>query len=224
VLGAAGWFDDQTARVQTSRVEGQIALAMDPIQLGPRLALSAGAAVRFSAYGTGHTRSLSTADVRLTRTLDPHTSVFVGYTLQSIGGASPLLIDDVELESTFSVGFVRTVTDRYRVAGRVGYNTLLSETKITGSAFYVLNPSWEVGVSAVYNFRLAAFEDVDYTLRRICDCVDVVVRYRQIRREISLEFGLLGFAERRAPFVPRTPVRTVLPPPSGERPEGGDQR
>jgi hypothetical protein len=197
---------------------------MDPIQLGPRLALSAGAAFRFSAYGTGHTRSLSTADVRLTRTLDPHTSVFVGYTLQSIGGASPLLIDDVELESTFSVGFVRTVTDRYRVAGHVGHNTLLSETKITGSAFYVLNPSWEVGVSAVYNFRLAAFEDVDYTLRRICDCVDVVVRYRQIRREISLEFGLLGFAERRAPFVPRTPVRTVLPPPGGERPEGGDQR
>jgi lipopolysaccharide export system protein LptA len=224
VLGAAGYFNDQTAGVQTSRVEAQVALRTDPIPLGPRLSLSAGAAFRVSAYGTGHTRTLSSADVTLTHRLDPQTSVFVGYTLRSTGGRSPLLIDDVELQSTFSVGFARAVTDRYRLAASAGHNTLLSETKVTGSAFYALSPSWEVGVSAVYNFRLAAFEDVDYTVRRICDCVDVIVRYRQIRREISLEFGLLGFAERRGPFVPRTPVRTQLPPPGGDRPEGGDQR
>jgi hypothetical protein len=224
VRGAAGWFDDETARVSTVRTEAQISLRSDSIAVAPHLTLDTDAALRVSAYGTGATRTLTTAHATLTRALDTYTAVRLGYTLRTIGGVSPLVIDHVELESTFSVGVSRVVPDRYRVAARVGYNTLFAETTVTGTIGYVLSPSWEIGVSAIYNFRLAAFEDVDYTIRRICDCVDVVVRYRQIRREVSIEFGLLGFAERGAPFVPRSNPRPPAVEPAGEAPQGGDQR
>jgi lipopolysaccharide export system protein LptA len=223
VRGAGGWFDDQTARVSTTRMEALLSLKSDPIVVAPNLTLTASAGFQFSAYGTGATRTLTTVHAVLTRALDPHTAVRVGYTLRNIGGASPLAIDNVELENTYSIGMSRVVPDRYRLEARVGYNTLAPETKVTGTIGYVLSPSWEVGVSAIYNFRLAAFEDVDYTIRRICDCVDFVVRYRQIRREISFEVGLLGFAERRAPFVPRSVPRPPAVEPAGELPRGGDQ-
>ncbi|MDR7419929.1 MAG: hypothetical protein QN178_13585 [Armatimonadota bacterium] len=219
--GAAGWFDDQTAAISTARLQAAIGLKSDPIPLGPNLSLSTGAGVEVAFYGTGATRTLVTAGATLAHRLDHYSVVTAGYDLRTTGGVSPFVIDRVELESTFSVGLRRVVPDRYRVEARVGYNTLASETKLTSTVAYVINPSWEVAVSAIYNFRLSAFEDVDYTVRLICDCADIVLRYRQIRREVSLEFGLLGFTDRAAPFVPRSSPR---PPAAreGEPPQGGD--
>lgn len=223
VLGAAGWFHDQTAGVQTTRLDGQITLRTDPIVLAPRLTLAADAGFQVSIYGTGSVRTLATGGVRFTQALDAYSRITLGYTLRDTRGPSPLMIDDVDRESTFSLGISRIVPDRYRLSARVGYNTLVPETTLGATVAYVLSPSWEVAVSAVYNFRQAAFSDVDYAIRRICDCVDVVVRYRQIQREVAIEFGLVGFADRRAPFVPRTATRAGPPPPGGNHPEGGDQ-
>jgi lipopolysaccharide export system protein LptA len=220
---AAGWFNDQTAAVSTTRLGAAVSLTSDPIPLSPRLSLALGAGLEVSLYGTGATRTLTTASAALTYALDQYSAAILRYDLRDTGGISPFVIDHVEVESTFSVGVRRIVPDRYRLEARVGYNALAAETKVTSTVAYVLTPSWEVAVSAIYNFRLAAFEDVDYTLRRICDCVDVVLRYRQIRREVSIEFGLVGFAERRAPFVPRSTPRPPVVAPAGVPPERGDQ-
>jgi hypothetical protein len=115
------------------------------------------------------------------------------------------------------------VRDRYRLAGSVAYNMLNAQTTLIGAASYVLSPSVEVGVRAEYKAAFGRFEDVDYYVRGICDCVDVVVRYRQLRREVSVEFGLLGFSERRAPFVPRSPLRPFVPEDGDVSVEGGSQ-
>jgi hypothetical protein len=101
----------------------------------------------------------------------------------------------------------------------MAYNAAVPETKVTGSFVVAASPSLEVGVSAAYNLRTSAFDDVDYTLRVICDCVDAVVRYRQVRREISIEFGLVGITERRG-LVPRR-VPAVSPRQDGAPPEPG---
>jgi lipopolysaccharide export system protein LptA len=208
VSGAAGWFEDQTARVSTTRLDGQILLQSSGIPVAPRLSLSSNAGVQLTAYGTGAVRSIASAGVVLSHTVDPHTTATAGYTLRGISGASPLTIDVVDPASTVSLGLTRAVTDRYVVSTAVAHNFAVPETTASAVVAVALGSSWEVGVSAVYNFRLAAFDDIDYTLRRICDCVDMVVRYRQVRSEVSIEVGLTGFTQRPGIFVPRSAPRT----------------
>jgi LPS-assembly protein len=222
VAGAAGWFDDERAVVSTTRLNTRLAVQSGAIPLAPQWSLRAGASFRASAYGTGAVRTVVGVDVDLAYAVDAQTRVTLGYTLRGVGGASPLLVDNVDRESTVRLAVARTLTDRYRASASIAHNTFLAETKVTGTLAYIVSPTFEFAVSAVYNARLAKFEDIDYTLRGICDCVDVVVRYRQIRREVSIEFGLLGFVERGAPFVPRSTTRLTLPDGAGSRPEGGD--
>ncbi len=225
VAGGAGWFADERAGVSTTRLDARLAVQSGAISLGPQWTLRTGASFQMSVYGTAAAvRTVAGLDVDLVYAVDPQTTVTLGYTLRGVGDASPLLVDDVDRESTVRLTVARTLTDRYRASASIAYNTFLAETKFTGTLGYIVSPSFEFAVSAVYNARLATFEDIDYTLRGICDCVDVVVRYRQIRREVSIEFGLLGFVERGAPFVPRSSQQLVLPGEAGQRPEGGDLR
>jgi hypothetical protein len=216
---SAGWFDDATAGVSTTRLQSGVALSSQTIRLSPQLTLDAAADFTIARYGTGDVRSVTGLRASLAYALDTFTQVIAGYALRGIGGTSPLLVDDVELQNTPSLTVVRAVPDRYRVAMRLSHNATVPETTLHGSVFAVVSPSWELGVSAAYNFRLAAFDDVDYTVRRICDCVDVVLRYRQMRNEFSFEMGLVRFAERGEPFVPRsTPA-----PPAPAGPDGRSQ-
>lgn len=213
VSGTAGWFEDQTARVSTTRLDGQVLLQSSSISIAPRLSFSANAGVQLTAYGTGAHRTIAGAGVVLSYAVDAHTTATAGYTLRGISGASPLTIDVVDPASTVSLGMTRAVTDRYVVSTSVAHNFAVPETTAWAAVAVAVGSSWEVGVSAVYNFRLAAFDDIDYTLRRICDCVDVVVRYRQVRSEVSIELGLVGFTQRPGIFVPRS---TPRPPASEE--------
>jgi lipopolysaccharide export system protein LptA len=211
VSGAAGWFEDQTARVSTTRLDGQVLLQSSGISVAPRLSVSANAGVQLAAYGTGAVRTIAGAGVVLSYAVDPVTTATAGYTLRGISGASPLTIAGVDPASTVSLGMTRAVTDRYLVSASVAHNFAVPETIASAAVAFTLGASWEVGVSAVYNFRLAAFDDIDYTLRRLCDCVDVVVRYRQVRSEVSIELGLVGFTQRPGIFVPRSTPRPPAP-------------
>lgn len=216
---AAGWLEDETAMVATTRLDGALAVRAETFQLGPRLALDAEARLRVSIYGSGDVRTVASAAAALVHPLDTYTRVTLRYEYVHLGGRSPLLVDDVDPASTLSLAVVRAVPDRYRWAVRAAHNWAVPETKVAASAFVVTSPSLEVGVAAVYNTRLARLEDLDFAVRWICDCVDVVVRYRQVRREISLDVGLVGFTRREA-FVPRSPRPSPLPPvgdPPGER-------
>ncbi len=94
--------------------------------------------------------------------------------------------------------------DRYALQASVAHNAAVPETVLSGALSLAVTPTLEVGVSAVYNTRLSAFDDIDYTLRRVCDCLDLAVRYRQVRQQISIEFGLVGITQRRGTYVPRS--------------------
>lgn len=203
VSAAAGWFEEQLSGISTTRLDAEVGLASRPIPVGPRLAFTTGVAFRVSSYGTGATRTITSLSAALAYELDRYTGVTLGYQIATIRGISPLAIDVVDPANTTSIGVVRTIPGRYRIAASVAYNVALAETKYQAAVGAFVTPTLELGVSAVYNTRLGAFEDIDYLFRRICDCIDVVIRYRQVRREFSIEFGLVGFPERGAPFVPR---------------------
>jgi lipopolysaccharide export system protein LptA len=219
---AAGWFDDPTAGVATTRLDGALSVRSEAIPLAPGLVFATGASLRVSAYGTGDVRTVASYVASLTRSLDPHTRATLRYHYVLVTGRSPLLIDDVDPANTLSLSVARVVPDRYRWTVGASHNWAVPETKFTASAFIVTSPSLEVGVFAVYNTRLARFEDLDYTVRWICDCVDVIVRYRQAKREFSVEVGLIGFSDRREMFVPRSPRPSPLAPVGDPARVGGD--
>jgi hypothetical protein len=152
---------------------------------------------------------VATYGASLTYTLDPHTDLSVGYARAVVRGSTPLSIDVIDPADTISVSATRSVPSRYRVAAGIAHNVALAETVYTGALFVIAGPRLELGVESQYNTRLAAFEVLDLTVRVICDCVDVVFRYRAARGELSFEVGLMDFPPRPAPFVPRP----VPPPP-----------
>jgi lipopolysaccharide export system protein LptA len=211
---AAGWFQEQLSGVATTRLDAEVGVTSRPIPVGPRLVFTTGATLRVSSYGTGAVRTITSLNASLGYELDRYTTMTLGYQLVTIRGSTPLAIDVVDPASTVSLAVLRAVPGRYRIAASAAHNTALSETKYSAAVGAFVTPTLELGVSALYNTRLAAFEDIDYMLRRICDCIDVVIRYRQVRREFSIELGLVGFPERGAPFVPRAiPQPPALQPP-----------
>ncbi len=203
VAATAGWYAEQLSGVSTTRLDGEFGVSSQPIPLGSRLALVTSAAVRVSSYGAGAVRTVTSARAALSYELDRYTTVTLAYQLVTISGSSPLTIDVVDPLNATSLGVVRAVPGRYRIAASVENNVAASEIKYAAAIGAFVTPTLELGIAGVYNTRLAAFEDIDYMLRRICDCVEVVIRYRQVRREFSIEIGLTGFPERGAPFVPR---------------------
>lgn len=216
--GTAGWYSELVSGVATSRLDGELAVETTRLRVAPGLTFAARGAARISAYGTGATRTVTTFGAALTYRLDRHTTTSLRYLYTAVQGNTPLGIDVVDPASTVSLGVTRTVPDRFRISAGVAHNTVVPETTLTGSFMVIASPSLEVGASASYNLRLSKFDDVDYTVRFIRDCIDVVARYRQIRNEISIEFGFVGITERRG-MVPRTTrPDPVLPEDAPPRP------
>jgi lipopolysaccharide export system protein LptA len=201
----------RTSNVSTSRLDGQLLVATDRLPLAPRLTYGLQAGFRVSSYGTRDTRTITFYGADLDYSLDAFTTVTLSYQRAAIGGRTPLAIDEVDPQNTIGLALSRTVTDHYLASVGVAHNAALAETKLTGLVAVIVNPSWELSVSAVYNTRLKAFEDIDYSVRRLCDCVDVTLRYRSVRHEVSLQFGLLGFGQRQAPTVPRSVQPFIFP-------------
>jgi len=210
VAGAVGWFRELDTGVAATRLDAQVLVESAPISLGSRLMFTADAGFRVSLYGTGAVRTVTTAQPALTYRVDPFTRVRLGYSLGGVGGLSPFRVDDVESANTFHLTVARAVPDRHLIDAGVSYNIDTRETKLTGTLGLAVTRSLDFAVHAVYNVRLNAFEDVDYSVRVVCDCVDAVLRYRQMRREISIEFGLTGFVERRG-LIPRSTPPAVFP-------------
>jgi hypothetical protein len=215
---AAGWFREHTTGVSTTRLDARLAVESARIPVAPRLSAGAQAGLRLSQYGTGQSRTIASFGADLTYGLDARTWVTLAYTYANIRGPQPLLIDNVEPASTISLTATRVIPEQYRVSVGVAHNTALNETKYYTSAAFVVRRNLELGISAIYNSRLSAFEDIDYTARVICDCVDVTLRYRQMRGEFSFQVGLLGFGPDRAllPRAPR-PAPTLPPDPVSPR-------
>ncbi len=215
---AAGWYGEIASGVATSRLDGELAVETERLRVAPGLTFAARGAARVSVYGTGTTRTVTTLGAALNYRLDRYTTTSLRYLYVAVHGGTPLSIDVVDPASTLGLSVTRTVPDRFRLSAGVAHNTVVPETKLTASFMVVATPSLEAGASASYNLRLSAFDDVDYTLRLIRDCVDVVARYRQMRNEFSIEFGFVGITERRG-MVPRTTrPGPVLPEDAPPRP------
>ncbi|MDR7483387.1 MAG: hypothetical protein QN203_12875 [Armatimonadota bacterium] len=212
---AGGWYGEVATGVSTTRLDSQVRIATDTFPMGERVGVAASAGIRLSAYGTGAVRTVASYGATLTYRLDPFTTASLGYGRDVVRGSTPLQIDVVDPADTVSLGLARVVPDRYRASVGAAWNAAVPETKYSAAASVIVSPRWELGLAVVYSTRLAAFEDIDYTVRWVCDCVDVVVGYRQMRRQLVLEVGLFGFPERGDPFVPRTPLpmRTFEPQP-----------
>ncbi len=206
--GLVGWYAEQLSGVQTAKFDGAVSIgAAAPIT--PRLSYAVQAGLNASGYATGAVRTVVTYGASLSYALDTYTAVSVGYARAVVRGMTPLSIDVIDPADTISVGLTRSVPSRYRLAASVAYNTVLAETVYQGALFVVAGRRLELGVEAQYNTRLTTFEVLDLTVRVICDCVDVVFRYRASRGEVSFEVGLMDFPPRPAPFV----LRPVPPPP-----------
>lgn len=188
---AFGWFAGDAAlaptTLSTTRLDATVTLAADTLSLGPQTSLAASAAYRFSAYGSGAQRTILSAGVALTHRFDEATTATVRYDLASIQGATPFLFDRVDPDSTVALSVAHT-RPAYRFSAGVAHNFVIPETTLSAGAGYRVSPSFFVDVSAVYNLRTQAFEDIDYTVTYTCDCLNVAVRYRQVRQEISVQF------------------------------------
>jgi hypothetical protein len=199
------------SNASTSRLDGQVSVTTDRLPLSPRLTYGIQAGFRVSSYGTRDTRTITSYGIDLAYQVDPLTTATLGYQRAAISGITPLAIDQVDPQNTIGFTLSRAVPDHYRISAGVAHNAALAETKLSGLVAVIVSPSWELSVSAVYNTRLNAFEDLDYAVRRLCDCVDVTLRYRSVRHEVSLEFGLLGFGQRQAITVPRSVPTFTFP-------------
>ncbi|MGQ0550332.1 MAG: hypothetical protein ACT4PY_11770 [Armatimonadota bacterium] len=196
----AGSYAEHSTGVATSRLDAEVTIASDAIVLTPNLTFSAQGAFRVSSYGTGAYRTITSFTAAFNYGLDRYTGVGIGYTHIGVNGLTPLTIDSVNQASAFVLNLSRAVPGRYQIATTLFYNAAVPETGVLAFVGVTLSPSLEIGVFADYNFRLVAFNDLDYTVRWTCDCIDIVVRYRQIRRAISITFGLTGFSERGISF------------------------
>jgi hypothetical protein len=214
---AAAWLGERNTGLSTTRLDGKVLLQSARLPVAPRLTAGTQAGFRVSQYGTGDQRTIASFNADFTYEVDPQTWLTVGYSYVNIRGPQPLLIDNVEPASTVSLSVTRVVPDRYRVTLGTSHNFAPPGTHYFTLAAVVVRRNFEIGISAIYNSRLSGFEDIDYTIRAICDCVDVVVRYRQMRREFSFEVGLIGFGVDRA-LLPRAPrPAPVLPDAPPER-------
>ncbi|HXF83647.1 MAG TPA: hypothetical protein VNN19_12930 [bacterium] len=89
------------------------------------------------------------------------------------------------------LGYGRRLPERSHWMLTGEYNLKTTDVKLTADAGVALGAGTYATVQAVYHTLTGAYEDVDYFLTaRLCDCFEVRVKYRQIRREWWLEIGL----------------------------------
>jgi len=185
---AFGWFDELDSGVATTRAEGAATLAGDVLALGPQTTVSAAMGYRWSAYGTGAQRTVLSGNVALTHRFTDATTATLRYDHAQVGGATPFLFDRVDPTRTLALTVAHVRPD-YRISAGVSRDFTVPETKLQAAAGLRVAPSVFFDVSAVYNLRTQAFEDIDYTVTYRCDCLSVAVQYRQVRGEISVQFA-----------------------------------
>ncbi|MBI3976389.1 MAG: hypothetical protein HY334_08375, partial [Armatimonadetes bacterium] len=105
-------------------------------------------------------------------------------------GATPFLFDGVSSANTLALNLAHLTAD-YRLQAGVSHNFLVPEKNLAAGVGVRFSPNLFLDVDAVYNLRTQLFEDIDYGVTYRCDCATVSVRYRQVRREFSIQFTLI---------------------------------
>ncbi len=198
----AGWFHEEATARATTRFDGQLSLASQTLQLGPRLTATAGASFRISAYGTGDRREVLTTAIALSYRVDEATTAILTHDLVAPRGVTPFLFDRVDAANTVTIAVARTLA-AYRLQAGVSHNFAVPATKLAAEVGVRLSPTLFLQTGAVYNLTSRGYEDIDYTVEFRCDCLTVLLRYRQVRQEIWIQFT----------FGPSDRLRFTMPEP-----------
>lgn len=89
-----------------------------------------------------------------------------------------------------ALDYVRRVRDRYHWGLGAQYNLTTQVLRLSTDSGLAVGRSSYVTVQAIYNTATGTFEDLDYILSATCDCIQIALKYRQVRRELWVEVGL----------------------------------
>lgn len=96
--------------------------------------------------------------------------------------------------ASLNIGYGERVPTRYHWSFSTEYNLTARVVRVWTDSGLALGRGTYFTIQAIYNTQISTFEDLDYVLTsRFCDCIDVSLRYRQVRAEIWLQVGLTGF-------------------------------
>lgn len=109
-----------------------------------------------------------------------------------------------DMTTSVNAGYTDRHLDRYHWGLGGAYNLGTGVLRLATDAGAAIGGNTYLTVQTVYDTSLGSFEDLDYIVRTsICDCIDVGIKYRQMRQEIWVEIGLTAF---RAPGPPVPPL------------------
>lgn len=184
-----GWFRDQTIGAEALRLRGGLRLDTDRIPVSDRLTLDASADVGLALYGTGQRYLTSRARATVTYLLGGGRSLRLAYLHDLAWGATPFLFDAVTPRQQVRLTYeIASPTLEFGIGP--GYDFLRGETDLVVSLSGALSDRVRAGVVADYNLTLRRFDDVDVWVRSRCDCVQVGLMYRVVRRQLFLEFSV----------------------------------
>ncbi len=206
---SVGWFHEPSTGAQSSRLQATVGLATDRIPLSPRTSLGASVSYQQAAYGIGGQQGVLRVNTDLRYDLSAQTVVSLSYGLVQVTGASPFMLDSIELSDqinqvgvTITHSGIRVGRIDTQVVGGVAYSFRDSSVIYTAGFLATTPGHVSFGVQASYNATTATYTDIDYVVAaRICDCIQATLRYRQVRQQIWFEVGVVAFPEARVQLM-----------------------
>ncbi len=205
VFGAAsgGWYREPATGAESARLQAEVGIVTDRFPLGLRSSWGASISYLQAVYGVGGQQGVLRINADLGYALSDRTVIDISYTLVQVTGSSPFLFDSIPvIDQAHKVAVTMTQSgvrlgqlDTQIVVG-TGYSFRDSSVIYT-AGFLAMTPGHvSFGVQASYLARTGVYTDIDYVVAaQICDCLQALLRYRQVRQEIWFELGLIAIPE-----------------------------
>lgn len=209
---SVGYFRDPAAAVESSRYQYQFGVVTDRFVLGPQTSSGLSASYLQATYGIGALQGVLRVNADLTHRLSEQTTMSLTYGLVDVAGGSPFAFDTVAIADRINEVAVMLNHSGLRLGALetellVGttYSFRDSSVTYTGGVAVTTPGHFSIGVQASYNITTSTYKDIDYFVSaEFCDCLQALLRYRQVRQQIWLEVGVLAFSEPR-PHLPIFP-------------------
>jgi hypothetical protein len=186
---SAGYYRERTTGAEGPRVQGTVRMGTPPVDLGERLSLALSGSLRYAVYAD-RTLLAPTAGATLTYRLDPNSTLALSYLWSEFYGSTPFLFDAPSRESLVTASYAHAVPGFAFGAG-VQYDFLPRHFRLLGNVHLTTADEWRFGVTARYNLTTSAFEDIDLSVRKRCDCLDVSLTYRVVQRQLWITVNLV---------------------------------
>lgn len=198
---SAGYYRERTTGAEGPRVQGTARMGTPPLDLGAGLSLALSGSVRYSIYAD-RTLLAPTAGATLTYRLDPNSTLALSYRWSEFYGSTPFLFDAPSRESLVTASYAHAARGFAFGAG-VQYDFVPRHFRLLGNVHVTTADEWRFGVAARYNVTTSAFEDLDLSVGKRCDCLDVGLTYRVVQRQFWITVNL----------VPSPRIQQLIPHP-----------